>query len=312
MNNGLQFVVLGACMSLALVCTAQESLPSFKNKKLAAEKPVDARGPLVVGAEQELEQARRNYNEALKRSHTGESNRIASTQLKHELDMAEIRLRKAIVSESRLPEKHKIVLRRDLDTALAKSKYRFASSNYETVKRLYGRGSKTKRELQRARYAVKISKLELESAQINASDLSNSEKINRLNELEIESAQMEYDLSLSEYELMKKLYSKSTVSKQRALYYKYLVQVAKIDLVSAKLEASGLSAVEKKFKQSDLTHAKAKAKHRFLKSVHETNAKLFQKGRLNRQQYLKSLESLNKAEIELDAAREASISEVET
>ena len=313
----MQVYLLAAVVWFAagVACWAQEALPSFEQSQSQPDesaKEATARGPQVIDAERELAEARREYKKLLKKLKSGSASKTEAERTKYAIEMAEIRLRQAMLSESKEPEQHKIVMRRDLQTALARTKVKFANSEYETVKRLYDRGSKTKQELKQAIHTVKISRLELKRATINASDLPDAEKLDQMNDLLVDSAQLEYDLSLSNYETVKRLYQKSIVSKQRALYHQYLVRVAKIDLVAAKLEASSLSQVEKRYKKSDLVYARAKAKHKLLKTVHETNAVLYKKRRINKQEYFKSLESLNKSEIELDAAKEASISDVET
>ena len=111
---------------------------------------------------------------------------------------------------------------------------------------------------------------------------------------------------------MKRLYQKSSISKQRLLYSHYLAKIAKLDLAGAKVKASGKSELEIRFQLIDLHLEKSTAKNKFLRQAHEVNKSLFEKGRLSKRQFLRSLEALQKSTLELEAAKAAAASEVET
>ncbi len=245
-----------------------------------------------------------------------QENRAANSQrierLKYDLNLAELRLRQAELSEANLPESHKLVLNRDLDTALAETKVQFATSVYETAKRLYSRGSNSQQDVKRALYELSISQIELRRAKINATDLADEEKTRQLADLQIDLAQLDYDRALATYELTKRLYQKASVSKQRLLYAHFQARIARLQLAAAQVVASSKSDVEKRFQLIDLALEKARAKHEFLKTVHEANQALFEKGRISKQEFLRSRQALDKSELELEAAKAAAISNVET
>ena len=306
------------CLSVfspTLLIGQQVATPSFSSSQELQSTdapPGTASSSAVVEAEKQLEQARKQYNDAVKLSQNLALSSQTVARLKYEMSLAELRLRQARLSEADIPETHKLVLRRDLDTALAESKVHFASSVYETAKKLYSRGASSRQEVKRALYSLKISKFELRRAKINASELTDEVKKKQLGLLQVALAKLDYGEAIANYEMMKRLYQKSSVSKQRLLYSHYLAKNAKIQLAAAKVEASDRSEVEKRFNLIDLALEQAKAKNRFVKTVHEANKALFEKGRISKQEFLRSQQALQKSDLELEAAKAAAISEIET
>jgi multidrug resistance efflux pump len=209
-------------------------------------------------------------------------------------------------------EKYNLVMPRDLDTELAEAKVQSAASEYETARKLYSRGANSQQAVKRALYSLQVSKLELRRAKINASPLAEGEKKKQLALLQRDLARLEFENAFANYELTKRLYQKSSVSKQQLLYAHYLAKIAKLDISIAELELSGKSEIEKHFGLIDLVLEKARAKNRFLETVHETNQALFEKGRISRQEFLRSQQALEKSSLELEAAKAAANSHVET
>lgn len=215
-------------------------------------------------------------------------------------------------SEANIAELHKLVMDRDLDTTVAETKVQLRNSEYETVKRLYLRGASSQQEVKHALYELNIAQIELRRAKIDASDLADYEKTTQLAALQIELANLDYEWAFANYELMKRLYQKSSVSKQRLLYSQVQARIARLNLAAAQVIASSKSDVEKRFQLIDLAVEKARAKYKFLKTVHESNQALFAKGRISKQEFLRSQQALEKSQLELEAAEAAASSNVET
>ena len=180
----------------------------------------------------------------------------------------------------------------------AKERVFLANQQYETDVRLHQRGSKSRNEVSKSLYQLKIARLRLKALQNASMNITESEKADVQSEIALELAKVSTQFAKSEYETAKRLHAKGSQTNQELRRTLFNYKLSRIDLKRATLENESKPVDEKADRLEQLGVEEAKVRHEMAQSDYEVVKRLYQRGGISklRLEYATYLENVAKLE----------------